>query len=201
MGCLRGRGLPPPHPAEQSAAREDQARKACTGDGAGDGDRRKCNGTVIKNTNPGSFSKPEKLPAAPTDSPKLQHVTAGLVFKLPNDTKKALVITPAETVKVLIAGFPTYSPIPNPAVLLVTCTLVAADVVALFASPPITPVTLVKLKLKLSALAETGARHVTATAATDVSAKSFDFDSHPSMRPRGSNEPCARQSRQTQLNS
>jgi hypothetical protein len=58
--------------------------------------------------------------------------------------------------------------------LLVTCTLVAADV-ALSASPLITPVTLVKLKLKLSALAETGARHVTATTANDVSAKSLDF--------------------------
>ena len=112
----------------------------------------------------GSLIKPPK----PLRNPKLQHVTAGLALAIPNDAKLAAVITPAETVKLLKSGFPTYSPIPKPAVLLVTCTLVAADV-ALSARPLITPVTLVKLKSKVSALAETGAKAITAN---DVSAKS-----------------------------
>jgi hypothetical protein len=106
---------------------------------------------------------------------KVQHVTAGLALLAPNEIKSTDVSAPAETENWLLFGFPTYSPTPKPAVLLVTCTLVAASFGVLSASPLITPVTPSKLKLKLSALAETGARHVTATAANDVSAKSFDF--------------------------
>jgi hypothetical protein len=55
-----------------------------------------------------------------------QQITAGHGCHM-TDKLKA-VTSPPETVKLLTAGLPTYSPIPNPAVLVVTCTLVAEDI-------------------------------------------------------------------------
>src|SRR5262245_668182 len=88
-------------------------------------------GTGVYVTGPPSGGKNRtlcvKLDKPPTklSSPKLQHVTAGLALSAPNDTKLAAVSTPAETVNEFRNGFPTYSPTPKPAVLLVTCTPVA----------------------------------------------------------------------------
>src|SRR5262249_37432095 len=79
----------------------------------------------------GSFDKPGPVI---TDKRKEQQVTPPVPlarlprkFWKPNASKLANWTFPPKTIKVLTFGLPIYSPRPNPAGLLVTCTLVAAD--------------------------------------------------------------------------
>ena len=59
--------------------------------------------------------------------PKVQQTTAGDELSVPKASNNvAVVMFPPEMTKELENGFPTYSPNPKPAVLLVTITLIAA---------------------------------------------------------------------------
>src|SRR5262249_15204129 len=105
----------------------------------------------------GTLVNPTTGPFGPTDSnPKVQQDTAGDALSLPKSMKSYVVTTPLLTTNEFLIGKPTYSPIPNPGVLLVTRTLVAAEV-ALFCRPETMPVTVVepnvKVKSKLKAAA------------------------------------------------